>query len=134
MAKRHANENLRTSFKGSGRFAGTGIEEGDYSEESFPDRNPRRYKFESSFGGSPPKGKFKEPPVKTYRLSEEELKKYKKEGEHMAVPKLVEKKENGDHKYLCPKCELEIFVLREYDNCPRCGARFNWSKAKEGDE
>ena len=78
MAKRHANENLRTNFVGSGRFAGTGIDEGDYSEESFPDRNPRRYKFTSSFGGgAPPKGKVKEPPVRVYRLSEEELDKYK---------------------------------------------------------
>lgn len=78
MAKRHANENLRTSFKGSGRFADTGIDEGGYSEDSFPDRNPRRYKFTSSFGGGhPPKGKVKEPPVKVYKLTDDELEKYK---------------------------------------------------------
>ena len=73
MPKRHANENLRTTFEGSGRFAGTGIDEEDYSEESFPDRNPWRYK---SVLPKMPKRKIEPESVTVYKLSKEELKKY----------------------------------------------------------
>ena len=77
MPKRHVNESLRTGFEGSGRLAGTGIEEENYSEESFPDRNPWRYKSvlprASKRNGEPT-------PVTVYKLSEEELKKYRGEG------------------------------------------------------
>lgn len=38
MAKKHYNEFLKTRFHDSGRIAGTGIDEEDYSEESFPDK------------------------------------------------------------------------------------------------
>jgi len=48
----------------------------------------------------------------------------------MSIPKLWEEKENGEHKYLCANCELEIFVLNEFTNCPRCGVRFKWTKVK----
>ena len=71
--RRHANENLRTTFEGSGRFAGIGVYEEDYSEESFPDQNPWRRK------SALPKvvQRKDEPlPVVVYKLSEEELKKY----------------------------------------------------------
>ncbi len=40
MARRHANEFLRTTFTNSGRIAGMGILYDDYSETSFP---PGRY-------------------------------------------------------------------------------------------
>ena len=74
MPKRHVNENLRTEFEGSGRLAGTGIDEENYSEESFPDRNPWRYKKHR-----PLKQKIEPAPVVVYKLSEEELKKYRGE-------------------------------------------------------
>lgn len=74
MPKRHVNETLRTQFEGSGRLAGTGIAEEDYSEESFPDRNPLRYKKHR-----PLKQKIEPAPVVVYRLSEDELKKYRGE-------------------------------------------------------
>ena len=73
MPKRHANENLRTTFEGSGRFAGIGIDEEDYSEESFPDRNPWRYKQGAWWS---PKRKIEPESVTVYKLSAEELKKY----------------------------------------------------------
>ena len=74
MPKRHVNENLRTEFEGSGRLAGTGIDEENYSEKSFPDRNPWRYKKHR-----PLKQKIEPAPVVVYKLSEEELKKYRGE-------------------------------------------------------
>ena len=37
--RKHPNELMRTNLN-SGRIAGTGITEGDYSEDSFPDFNP----------------------------------------------------------------------------------------------
>ena len=55
MRKRHVNESLRTAFAGTGKLAGIGVDEKDYSEESYPDRNP----------------------LVVYKLSEEELKKYR---------------------------------------------------------
>jgi hypothetical protein len=73
MAKRHPNENLRTQFEGSGRFAGMGIIEDRYDDESFPDRNPfdRR---SNSFWHKPMK--IEASPVKTYTMSKEELDEY----------------------------------------------------------
>ena len=58
MRKHHPNEFMRTNLN-SGRIAGTGIPEGDYSEDSFPDFNPHQTRTEP--GRSParsiPKGK-----------------------------------------------------------------------------
>lgn len=76
MPRRHANENLRTTFKGPARFAGTGVDEEDYSEGSFPDRNPWRYKI--GRGWAHPQN-IRSYPVKVYKLSEDELKKYREE-------------------------------------------------------
>ena len=42
MRKRHINEFLKTSFIVSGRAAGHGMVEDDYSDESSPDRYIRR--------------------------------------------------------------------------------------------
>ena len=72
MPRRHANENLRTAFEGSGRFAGVGICEDDYSEESYPDRNPWRCRYVVPLVSTWLPG-----PVTVYKLSEEELKKYR---------------------------------------------------------
>lgn len=44
MAKRKPSECTKTEFANSGRIAGIGITEGNYSEDSFPDSNPFRYK------------------------------------------------------------------------------------------
>ena len=74
MAKRHPNENLRTQFEGSGRFAGTGIIEDDYSEESFPD-DRKHWRRGVSFWHKPMK--IKSAKVKTYKLSDEELEYYR---------------------------------------------------------
>ena len=43
--KKHPNEFLRTNLN-SGRVAGHGMPEGDYSEESFPDFNPHARRTE----------------------------------------------------------------------------------------
>ena len=43
--KKHPNEFLRSNLN-SGRFAGNGMSEGDYSEESFPDINPHARRTE----------------------------------------------------------------------------------------
>ena len=43
--KKHPNELMRTKLNG-GRIAGTGIPEGDYSEDSFPDFNPHARRTE----------------------------------------------------------------------------------------
>ena len=43
--KKHPNEFLRTNLN-SGRVAGYGTPEGDYSEESFPDFNPHARRME----------------------------------------------------------------------------------------
>ena len=43
--KKHPNEFLRTNLN-SGRVAGNGMPEGDYSEESFPDFNPHARRTE----------------------------------------------------------------------------------------
>ena len=71
--KRHANENLRTKFAGTGRFAGTGLVEEDYSEESFPDyvRDGTEYWW------SAPRKKEEAQPVTVYKMSEEELARYR---------------------------------------------------------
>ena len=76
--RRHANENLRTAFEGSGRFAGIGAGAEDYSEESFPDHNPWAHR--SVLRRVPKRQPEPEPePVTVYKLSEEELKKYRSE-------------------------------------------------------
>lgn len=70
--KRHANEFLRSD---DGRIAGTGITEDDYSEESYAGDSPYEER-----GYTPvyrKKEKVEEKPVKTYKLSQEELEKYK---------------------------------------------------------
>ena len=74
MAKRHPNENLRTQFEGSGRFAGTGIVEDDYSEESFPDER-KHWRRGVAFWHKPMK--IKSATVKRYKLSDEELEYYR---------------------------------------------------------
>jgi len=44
MTKRKPSECIKTEFINSGRIAGIGISEGNYTEDSFPDSNPFRYK------------------------------------------------------------------------------------------
>ena len=73
MAKRHPNENLRTQFEGSGRFAGTGIYEDRYDEESFPDER-KHWRRGVAFWHKPMK--IEPSPVKTYTMSKEELDEY----------------------------------------------------------
>ena len=76
--KRHINEFLKSGFTNKGRAAGTGIEEEDYSESSFPGDPPwddRRSRWQQS------PMKIPEPSeVKTYKLSKEELERYEREG------------------------------------------------------
>jgi hypothetical protein len=74
VAKRHPNENLRTQFEGTGRFAGTGIVEDDYSEESYPDER-RYWRRGVAFWHKPMKIEAGE--VKTYKLTDEELEYYR---------------------------------------------------------
>ena len=70
--KRHCNEFLRTQ---TGRLAGDGMTHDRYDDESYADEKPwcreRRPipRKENKEG--------KEPPIKEYRLSEEELRRYK---------------------------------------------------------
>ncbi len=87
MARRHANEFLRTNFVNSGRIAGMGILYDDYSEESggpiyggkgvvivrYPERNEDE------------KDKLLNTPVKTYKLSRYERIKY------MTIEEIAEK-------------------------------------------
>ena len=61
--KKHVNEFLRTGFEGTGRIAGVGIIEDDYSEEAFPDKYPHRYKPGVNY---PDKGHIEPAPVITY--------------------------------------------------------------------
>ena len=80
--KRHVNEFMRVF---SGRIAGNGMDEEDYSEESFPRDSPWKDTKRTATWIPPykeiKKAKFKEPPVRKYKLSDEELKKYKEEAE-----------------------------------------------------
>ena len=75
---KHPNENLRVY---SGRFAGNGMEEEDYSEESFPGKTPWQDNKRCAEWMPPykkiKKGKKKaeEPPIKKYKLSKEEINK-----------------------------------------------------------
>jgi hypothetical protein len=70
--KRHANEFLRSD---TGRLAGIGMQEDDYSEESYAGDSPYE---ERGYTPIPKKKeKVKEKPVRQYKLSEEELAKYK---------------------------------------------------------
>ena len=77
MSRRHVNENLRTAFRGSGRLAGIGINEDDYSEEAYPNRNPW-WRKRTVFFVIPD---WAPGPVTVYKLSEEELKKYRGESD-----------------------------------------------------
>lgn len=67
MRKYHPNEFMRTNLN-SGRIAGTGIPEGDYSEDSFPDFNPHATRTEP--GRSPSRSIPKD-----YRKDDDEVKK-----------------------------------------------------------
>lgn len=64
---KHPNENLRVY---SGRFAGNGMEEEDYSEESFPGKTPWQEK-EKKWIPTNDIPKAKE--IKKYKLSKEEI-------------------------------------------------------------
>lgn len=75
MAKSHVNEKLKTKFYSQGnRIAGMGITEDRYDDESFPDHNPFN-NHSTSFWHKPVK--VEPEPIKTYKLSEEELNYYK---------------------------------------------------------
>lgn len=74
--RRHVNEFLRTEFEGTGRLAGIGIVEEDYGEESFPGYSPwqdKKVRYWSRTRRSEPA------PVVVYKLSENEMKKYRGE-------------------------------------------------------
>ena len=72
-SRRHCNEFFRTD---TGRLAGDGMIHDDYGEESFSGDSPYQ---ERAYTPIPIKGrKAEEKPVKTYRLSEEELEKYRR--------------------------------------------------------
>jgi len=73
MPKRHINEFLRTGFRNSGRVAGHGMVEDDYSEESNGD-DMIRYSRGTSFNH---KMDIKNGPVTKYKLSEKELEEYR---------------------------------------------------------
>lgn len=73
MVKRHVHETLKTSFRDSGRCAGTGINEESYDEDSGPGAKLCHYKKPQ-----PRPTKLPPPaPVVMYKLSEDELRKYK---------------------------------------------------------
>lgn len=76
MAKRHINELLRTP---SGRLAGSGMEYDDYSEEA---RLSKKTKRESNPVYTEEYSEYlkelQNQPVKTYRLTKEEMKEYLK--------------------------------------------------------
>lgn len=75
MTKIHINEQLKTNFEAQGsRIAGTGIEEDDYSESSFPDDRPR-HRQEPANQYIPIK--VKTYPVKKYKLTDRELEHYR---------------------------------------------------------
>lgn len=77
MRRRHISQQLKTGFKAHGnRIAGTGILEDDYSESSFPHIGPR-YTKPQSHNHKPIK--IKTYPVKTYKLTDEELAKYRED-------------------------------------------------------
>ena len=72
MRKRHANEFIRTGFANSGRIAGMGIAHDDYSEDSgCPTYGP------GSMLVRLPYVPHEESPIISYKLTEEELKRYK---------------------------------------------------------
>ncbi len=71
--KRHVNEFMKTGFTDSGRVAGMGILEDDYSEESFPDER-KHWRRGVAFWYHPMK--FEEAPVKVYKMTKEELREY----------------------------------------------------------
>ncbi len=75
--KRHVNEFLKSGFANKGRIAGMGIDEEDYSENSFPCKTP--WEDKKSRWWQAPK-KIPGPSVIiTYTLTKEELEKYKEE-------------------------------------------------------
>lgn len=73
--RRHVNEFLRTSLN-SGRIAGAGINFDDYSEESFPDRNPHKYSQANPIGDGRKHPDYEDGEVISYKMSKEELKQY----------------------------------------------------------
>ena len=76
MAKRHANEFLRTN---TGRLAGSGMEYDDYSEEA---RLSKKTKRESNPVYTKEYSEYikelQNQPVKTYKLTKEEMDEYLK--------------------------------------------------------
>ena len=68
MAKRHANEFMRTS---TGRLAGNGMNHDNYSEQSYPGL-PFGYKSNEGYWYSP-KEKAEPEPCICYKLTKEEL-------------------------------------------------------------
>ena len=73
VGKRHANEFMRTH---TGRLAGNGMVHDNYDHDSFPLDKPFGYKNPDSYWCIP-KDEKEEEPVLTYKLSDEELEKYK---------------------------------------------------------
>ncbi len=75
--KRHVNEFLKTKFTNRGRIAGTGMDEEDYSENSFPCKTPwedRKSRYWKAHNKIPSPSL-----IVTYKLSKEELEKYREE-------------------------------------------------------
>lgn len=75
MAKRHANEFLRTN---TGRLAGSGMDYDDYSEEARLSKNTRKANPVYTEEYSEYLKELQNQPVKTYRLTKEEMKEYLK--------------------------------------------------------
>lgn len=74
--KRDLNRNQRTGFANSGRSAGMGILYERYDEESgAPQYCAERYTKLEQYSKEEWKEKIKPQPVKTYRLSKEEIEK-----------------------------------------------------------
>lgn len=100
MRKHHSNEFMRTNLN-SGRIAGIGTPEGDYSEDSFPDFNPHATRTQP--GHSPARSIPKAKPEK----DEDEI---KKPGEVKIVrPAKSTRKEVVE---VCPHCMNENYFLR----------------------
>lgn len=75
MAKRHPNEFLRTW---TGRLAGSGIDYDDYSEEARLSKNTRKANPVYTEEYSEYIKELQNQPVKTYKLTKEEMDEYLK--------------------------------------------------------
>lgn len=75
MAKRHANEFLRTN---TGRLAGSGMDYDDYSEEARLSKNTRKANPVYTEEYSEYIKELQNQPVKTYKLTKEEMDEYLK--------------------------------------------------------